>query len=144
MTKKKKVHEKGDSDPPPAATFPDKKGKKKKKINKNKDSEVRSHSLEASATENQHQAGPGVKGMCSLNFRLSLFLIHCCFSLPSCIYVIRLQITIILILFFHPFSSDRESAMDSSAEERYARNASSGDSQMTRKKRGRPLKDTTQ
>ena len=48
MTKKKKVHEKGDSDPPPAATFPDKKGKKK---NKNKDSEVRSHSLEASVTE---------------------------------------------------------------------------------------------
>ena len=94
--------------------------------------------------KNQHQAGPGVKGMCSLNFRLSLFLIHCCFSLPSCIYVIRLQITIILILFFHPFSSDRESAMDSSAEERSARNASSGDSQMTRKKRGRPLKDTTQ
>ena len=94
--------------------------------------------------KNQHQAGPGVKGMCSLNFRLSLFLIHCCFSLSSCIYVIRLQITIILILFFHPFSSDRESAMGSSAEERSARNASSGDSQMTRKKRGRPLKDTTQ
>ena len=94
--------------------------------------------------KNQHQAGPGVKGMCSLNFRLSLFLIHCCFSLPSCIYVIRLQITIILILFFHPFSSDRESAMASSGEERSARNASSGDSQMTRKKRGRPLKDTTQ
>ena len=92
----------------------------------------------------QHQAGPGVKGMCSLNFRLSLFLIHCCFSLPSCIYVIRLQITNILILFFHPFSSDRESAMDSSGEERSARNASSGDAQMTRKKRGRPLKDTTQ
>ena len=81
--------------------------------------------------KNQHQAGPGVKGMCSLNFRLSLFLIHCCFSLPSCIYVIRLQITNILILFFHPFSSDRESAMDSSAEERSARNASSGDSDDT-------------
>ena len=94
--------------------------------------------------KNQHQAGPGVKGICSLNFWLSLFLIHCCFSLPSCIYVIRLQITNILIPFFHPFSSDRESAMDSSAEERSARNASSGDSQMTRKKRGRPLKDTTQ
>ena len=94
--------------------------------------------------KNQHQAGPGVKGMCSLNFRLSLFLIHCCFSLPSCIYVIRLQITIILILFFHPFISDRESAMDSSAEEKSARNTSSGDFQMTRKKRGRPLKDTTQ
>ena len=31
MTKKKKVHDKGDSDPLPAATFPDKKGKKKKK-----------------------------------------------------------------------------------------------------------------
>ena len=59
--------------------------------------------------KNQHQAGPRVKGMCSLNFRLPLFLIHCCFSLPSCIYVICLQITIILILFFHPFSSDRES-----------------------------------
>ena len=52
MTKKKKVREKGgDSDPLPAATFPEKKGKKKKKKNKNKDSEVRSHSLEASATE---------------------------------------------------------------------------------------------
>ena len=45
---KKKVHDNGDSDPPPTATFPDKKGKKK---NKNKDSEVRSHSLEPSATE---------------------------------------------------------------------------------------------
>ena len=92
----------------------------------------------------QHQAGPGVKGMCSLNFRLSLFLIHCCFSLPSCIYIICLQITNILILFFHPFSSDRESAMASSGEERSARNASSGNAQMTCKKRGRPLKDTTQ
>ena len=117
MTKKKKVHEKGDSDSPPAATFPDKKGKKKTKTRIGKFVHIAWRPVRL---KNQHQAGPGVKGMCSLNFRLSLFLIHCCFSLPSCIYVICLQITNILVLFFHPFSSDRESAMDSSAEERSA------------------------
>ena len=141
MTKKKKVHDKGDSDPPPAATRKERKKRKKTKTRIVKFVHIAWRPVRL---KNQHQAGPGVKGMCSLNFRLSLFLIHCCFSLPSCIYVIRLQITNILILFFHPFSSDRESAMDSSAEERSARNASSGVSQMTRKKRGRPLKDTTQ
>ena len=31
MTKRKKVLDSGDSDSPPAATFPDKKGKEKKK-----------------------------------------------------------------------------------------------------------------
>ena len=51
MTKRKKVLDSGDSDSPPAATFPDTKGKKKKKKNKNKDSEVRSHRSEGSATE---------------------------------------------------------------------------------------------
>ena len=145
MTKRKKVLDSGDSDSPPAATFPDKKGKKKKKKTKTRIVKFVHIGRRAVRLKNpQHQAGPGVKGMCSLNFRLSLFLIHFCFSLPSCIYVIRLQITNILILFFHPFSSDRESAMASSGEERSARNASSGDAQMTRKKRGRPLKDTTQ
>ena len=65
MTKKKKVHEKGDSDPPPAATFPDKKGKKKKKKNKNKDSEVRSHSLEASVTEKSAPSRSRGKKVCA-------------------------------------------------------------------------------
>ena len=54
-----------------------------------------------------HQGSPRVKGMCSLNFWISLFLSYRFFSLPSCISVIPLPITNILILVFPPFSSDQ-------------------------------------
>ena len=124
----------------------DKKANKKK--NKTIKRKVRSLQLlvpgrPVPVNHHPHQGSPLVKGMCSLNFWISLFLSHCFFSLSSCISVIPLHITNILILVFPPFSSDRESPIDSSeGDETYLPNPSSAESETStkRKKGGRPSK----
>ena len=114
--------------PPPL--FLTRKERKKRKKNKNKDSEVRSHSLEASATEKSAPSRSRGKR----------------YVLPKFSVILLFNSLMLLFTKLHlcNTSSNNNYSMDSSAEERSARNASSGDSQMTRKKRGRPLKDTTQ
>ena len=134
--------------PPPVKLVIRKQRKKRKKHKKRK---VRSLQIlvpgrPVPVNHHPHQESPRVKCMCSLNFWISLFLSHRFFSLPSCISVIPLHITNILILVFPPFSSDRESPIDTSeGDEAYLPNPSSAESETStkRKKRRRPFKDTT-
>ena len=114
MTKKKKVY-KGDSDPPPPAPVPDKKGKKK---NKNKESEVPSHScsLEASAS----QKSPAPSKSRGKRYVLPKFLVILVFNSPLLLFTkLHLCNTSSNNKYSNSCLSSFQSAMESSAEERY-------------------------
>ena len=123
---------------------------RKKRKNNKKESEVASVTCTRQASASEPSPAPRKslgKRYVLPQFVDILVLSHRFFSLPSCISVIPLHITNILILVFPPFSSDRESPIDTSErDETYLPNPSSAVSETStkHKKRGRPFNDTTQ